>query len=204
MTCVSRAWCQTDLGHCLTNGSYRLPPWGVFFLSLLTPDHWVGCVFFFYATFKDLFSSVVFGTGAVERTNKRNKRLQQSPRQGERNKQRWTGGGRGGDSQYQHFSIIKQFRFNGSISLRTLCLFFFLPPFKPPHQTSRNLFNTKEWLKEEIQFPPPRSCTHPGEQVVSYLINYRRLVSLPDCRHLFQYRRWKYSTQSGDVSVGIY
>lgn len=102
----------------------------------------------------------------------------------------------GGCSQYQHFSIIKQFRSNSSISLRALrFLFFFLlslPPFKPPHQASRNLFNIKKRLKEEIQFPPG-NCTHPGEQVVSYLINYRRLVSLPHCCHLLQYRSWKNS-----------
>lgn len=106
----------------------------------------------------------------------------------------WGWGGVGFGSQYQHFSIIKQFRSNSSISLRTPIFFplLSLPPFKPPHQASRNLFNITKRLKEEIQFPPG-NCTHPGEQVVSYLINYRRLVSLPHCCHLLQYRSWKNS-----------
>lgn len=41
-------------------------------------------------------------------------------------------------------------------------------------------------LKREIQFEP-ENWTYPGEQVVSYLINYRRLISLPNSCHLFQY-----------------
>lgn len=104
----------------------------------------------------------------------------------------------GGGGVWQSISTLFHYK---AISLQQFHFFahpyvFFpllsLPPFKPPHQASRNLFNIKKRLKEEIQFPPG-NCTHPGEQVVSYLINYRRLVSLPHCCHLLQYRSWKNS-----------
>lgn len=80
------------------------------------------------------------------------------------------------------FLAIKQFR----ATVQFLCAqyVFFLP-----HQSSWNLFNIRKCLKEEIQFQP-ENCTHPGEQVVSYLINYWRLISLPDCCHMLQYWNW--------------
>lgn len=80
------------------------------------------------------------------------------------------------------FLAIKQFR----ATVQFLCAQYvsFLP-----HQSSWNLFNIRKCLKEEIQFQP-ENCTHPGEQVISYLINYWRLISLPNGCHLLQYWNW--------------
>lgn len=105
--------------------------------------------------------------------------------QKEQNKQSWTGR-TVSHANINTFFIIKQFLANCSISLCTIVFFY-----KLPHQASRNLFNIRKCLIEETQFHP-ENCTHPGEQVISYLINYWGLVSLPNCCHLIQYWNWKF------------
>lgn len=88
--------------------------------------------------------------------------------------------------QYQHFFHYKAI-FGQLFNFFVHHSFF----YKLPHQASRNLFNIRKCLIEEIQFHP-ENCTHPGEQVISYLINYWGLVSLPNCGHLIQYWNWKF------------
>lgn len=61
--------------------------------------------------------------------------------------------------------------------------------FSPPHQSSWILFNRRNYMKEKIEFWH-ENCTHPGKQVVSYLINYWRVISLPNGSHLIWYVNW--------------
>lgn len=61
--------------------------------------------------------------------------------------------------------------------------------FSPPHQSSWILFNRRNYMKEKIEFWQ-ENCTHPGKQVVSYLINYWRVISLPNGSHLIWYVNW--------------
>lgn len=87
--------------------------------------------------------------------------------------------------QHQHCFFYCYIAISGNSSI-SLCTISF---FSRPHQSSWNLYNIRKCLKEEIQFQL-QSCTHPREQVVSYLINYWRLISFPNGCHLLQYWNW--------------
>lgn len=95
-----------------------------------------------------------------------------------------------GNQSHAYINIFYIKQFQATVQFLCAQYIFFLP-----HQSYWNLFNTGKCFKEEIQFQP-QNCTHPGEQVVSYLINYWGLISLPNGCHLLQYWNWNSKRES--------